>query len=87
MSDLIDRQAAIDAIGIEYGIDASEVLERLMKVDAVEVVRCKYCKYFTVSKELEYYPGLGMCVRWDDLSKLESYCSYAERRTDATDRC
>lgn len=48
-------------------------------VDAVEVVRCKDCKYWdkaTVRKGFLICPASGMEIMADD------YCSYGERKTN-----
>lgn len=48
-------------------------------IDAVEVVRCKDCKWFG---------EIGCAIRIVDDSdkpKEDDYCSFAERRTDETD--
>lgn len=48
MMDLIDRQVAIDAIRCDPmgGLNYARILKDLPTVDAVEVVRCKDCRYF-----------------------------------------
>ena len=70
MSDLIDRQAAIDAVDYWHGIDASEALSRLPSAQP-EIIRCKECIRH------------GVC-RYEQLLGLNGYCSQAERRTDGT---
>ena len=58
---------------------ANKVIDRIKAapaVDAVEVVRCKDCKYLNA----EY-----RCVNWKglyDYTKADDFCSYAERRED-----
>ena len=54
-------------------------------VDAVEVVRCKDCKYF----ELNHWDGLiitahEICSKWADGCKTnkDGYCFLGERKTD-----
>ena len=66
MSDLIDRQAAIDAIAEMYcksdedGYiwiirgDAWKRIDALPSVDAVEVVRCKDCRWWDKREESNY---------------------------------
>ena len=84
--DLIDRQAAIDAVRSYYDeIDEleesiEERIEQLPSIDAVEVVRCKGCKH--------KYETLGIsstwfsCEIWHDAVEDDDFCSRAERRTD-----
>lgn len=87
MSDTIDRQDAIrwiktesnpygkPTLDFESGKKVIEHLEQMPSVDAVEVVRCKYC---------EYYPDpdspIGRCkIRWDYIFAGD-FCSYGIRR-------
>ena len=49
-------------------------------VDAVEVVRCKGCKYWEQGKDYEPY-----CNHWGNMmtdTKADDFCSYGERRND-----
>ena len=97
MGDLIDRQAAIDALGEQpmvwtdsdyelgrqnqYDSDVSAI-QNVPTIDAVEVVRCKDCTKFTQVKD-----ELGSCS-YDNSLKMRQYtdyCSWAERRIDETD--
>lgn len=88
MSDLISRQAAIEAIlnlhdcynGFSDTYDKAcivGVLEEVPSADVVEVVRCKDCKH--------YVPDDYNCMQMDTGGKIyrpDGYCSFAERRTD-----
>lgn len=67
------------------GLDVVRYLNTLPTVDAVEVVRCKDCKY-----RAEYFDsGMYVC-KWHqcdvcgrvDFVKDEDFCSYAKRRTN-----
>jgi hypothetical protein len=79
---LIDREIQTGAI------IAKEFLDHVRKapaVDAVPVVRCKDCNHW---EEIKH--GYGWCCASTPnhaLTKDDDYCSYGERRTDATDRC
>lgn len=93
MSDLIDRQAAIDVLeerlkanGYSNAALVSELnrsigyLMRLPSADAVEVVRCKDCKYQDKGENeseswnvCKYRPWLYFGIDDDD------YCSNGER--------
>lgn len=51
-------------------------------VEAVQVIRCKDCKYW------DDFLDKGYCkdtIGFDRWWKPNDYCSYAERRTDETD--
>lgn len=87
MDDLISREAAIDALVEELAhrpegywdsglnrYDVEVVLSQQPSVDAVEVVRCKDCKYADFG---ECTHKLGLIVADD-----ENYCSYGERKDD-----
>ena len=103
MADLIDRAALfadIDEtfvfsgrVGSEFAQirGANKIIDRIKAakaVDAVPVVRCKDCKYFSESGER---PELfGFCQLYPlALSRLSNgFCDMGERRTDGnTDRC
>lgn len=85
MDDLISRQTAIREIenmpnnynGFSDTYDKAQIigtLEELPSVDAVEVVRCKDCKWFG---------KLGCAIEIVDDSdkpKEDDYCSFAERK-------
>lgn len=89
MSDLISRVDAIDALNKEYhGMVSDESmkiyqiknwLSALPSADAVEVVRCKDCKYRRENC------GMGD-HRWCDVLKMttraDDFCSYGKRRED-----
>lgn len=57
-----------------------EAIERVHTVDAVEVVRCKDCRFFhRYGFKLEY----AECVNFDFYDTTEDgFCSYGERRED-----
>lgn len=46
------------------------------KVDAVEVIRCKYCKYHHYDNGIPYCSNIDYGYGWKD----EDFCSKAERR-------
>lgn len=58
-------------------------IELIPTVDAVEVVRCKDCKYCDIGSYR------GNCNLWDDgygaLVSMDDFCSQGERRKDETD--
>ena len=89
MDDLISRKALIEAYdkahkGPPGG--ARKLMEEAPAVDAVEGVRCKYCKHCGWEQNpfhgrtecfCKLHKGL-VCVTWD------SFCSYGERRENET---
>ena len=87
MSDLIDRQAAIDAL-TEYGngrtvyIGVEEAVRRIEQLPSAqsEIVRCKDCKHH--SHDAGH--GYDWCNRTSGVFRVkpEDFCSRAERRTD-----
>ena len=75
MSDLISRQAAIDAISRDPmgGLNYRGILDRLPSAEP-EIIRCKDCKHFV---------GEGMYCSCDIIVQFDHfYCYHAERRTD-----
>ena len=87
MADLIDRQAAIDALHSwerVYNWDEtcredkekvyapSDAIEALPTAEP-EIVRCKDCKY---------YNPIGVCIEMSSAVCEDSFCCWAERRTD-----
>lgn len=67
------RKAVIQKLG-EYEDKASTA-------DVVEVVRCKDCKYLTLTEEGEYNPRDIVCTYFmTDGLDSNDYCSYGERR-------
>lgn len=61
---------------------AIKALKEQKRVDAVEVVRCKDCRFFhRYGFKLEY----AECVNFDFYDTTEDgYCCWAERREDET---
>jgi len=87
MADLIDRQAAFDEI-LSLHRNEEELLSDMIynmvvhqayeKIDALpsaepEIVRCKDCKY---------YNPIGVCIEMSSAVCEDSFCCWAERRTD-----
>ena len=91
MSDLISRQAAIDAVNrlsigetdaIKLAFKMGDYLKRIPDADVATVIRCKDCK------KHDY------CAIWDEayfMSDIEHYgmdgfyCAFAERRENEAD--
>jgi len=87
MNDYIKREDAIKSImahdpAIELGESGSRVwaeylLENATSADAVEVIRCKDCKYYVPISE-----RIGECKDTRMNSPYMHYCGYAERKTN-----
>ena len=86
------KQRLIDANAIPY-IEYTDVLaddyafrsaiDNMPTVDAVEVVRCKDCKYYTEHKKRCDHPCQDWDVEcYDQWLEMEpsDFCSYGERR-------
>ena len=62
-------------------IKDGEVFQRMINdaptVDAVEVVRCWYCKHYATDADPEYERCRYHIIRMDP----ENWCSYGERKT------
>ena len=89
MTDLIERQAAIDAI--ESAFDRETILNRFVRKIAIsavrllpsaqpEIIRCKDCEYGEQDEVGRWFcRSLGCQIGNEDGS---GYCADAERRTD-----
>lgn len=81
MSDLIDRQAAIDAIrkiydsvgilGEKWAVDKCQMAIKDLPSAEPEIVRCKDCKY---------YNPIGVCIEMSSAVCEDSFCCWAERK-------
>ena len=85
MADLIDRAALIDFTNARYNktLILADVVD-FPTVDAVEVVRCKDCEEWNRHCGVIDSPN-GHCSHLEITTNGYDYCSYGERRTDATD--
>ena len=84
MSDLIDRQAAIEQVSKDIWDDsvAHDVIKLLKELPTAEpeIIRCKDCK-----NSEHWYRDRRRCFLWleDGVSVFDDgFCNYAERRTD-----
>ena len=92
MDDLISRSALTDAIVdllvFEWGYEGIEesvkqIFSEIPAVDAVEVVRCKDCKWYLPGTA---FPDEMFCMRAVAKFAPDDFCSHGERRgDDATD--
>ncbi len=82
MSDLISRQAAIDALIKWYGCEPTDIgafeniIEKLPSADAVPVVRCKDCKH---RHKITCAFLIANCMKTGDDN---DFCSRGERKDD-----
>lgn len=87
MSDLIDRQAAIDiASDLRSCISVDGYwawVERLKRLPSAqpEIIRCKDCENLQTDW-IPHLPDRHYCGVMDSMMKEDDFCSYAERRTD-----
>ena len=79
MNDLISRSALLNELIADYAYAAADIVKAAPAVDAVEVVRCKDCKW-----SFHDLTGNGValsCEMWDDYRTTEEgYCHRSERR-------
>jgi len=88
MSDLIERQDVLDEMQIcdfvrieNFAGDvrmlfADDLEKRINAIPSAqpEIIRCKDCKY---------YNPIGVCIEMSSAVCEDSFCCWAERRTDA----
>ena len=90
--DLIERQAAIDALDeIEsevadgYGYQYEKWRKYFCGLPSAqqEIIRCKDCKWYGRADKRRFYRGTD-CLnhRIDTIVPDKDYCSFAERRSD-----
>lgn len=94
MADLIDKQAVLNGkvacttIGTQVYLkleDVAEFINSFSAIDAVEVIRCKDCRF---CKKHPTSDDVKMCTNqeWNDecypLVEDDDYCSRGERRED-----
>lgn len=87
MSDLIRRQSAINAIeNTDVPMSAKEwdeltdAIVSIPAVDAVEVVRCRECKYCHIEDEYEAWCHGGLPAVMTRAT--EDFCSHGKRREE-----
>ena len=89
-NDLISRSAlrslayhvTDNIIGVERCVIDWEDIEDAPAVDAVEVTRCRECKFYETN--VEYYGGgtKDICRFLKRQTQEDDFCSYGERRAD-----
>ena len=92
MDDLINRRAAIDAIGEVHPLDynAQAIKSRIERLPSAqpEIIHCKDCKFFEydhlyVINDIPVF-GHELCNRWGEGCKTSEngWCFLAERKED-----
>ena len=87
MDDLISRKALIEAYDKAHKGPlggARKLMEKDPAVDAVEVVRCKDCKYCLIDNSDRKYHLCMRSLRRERV-KLGDYCSFGERKENEAD--
>lgn len=85
MGDLISRSALLDAMPKNdelLSVDVRRIICESPKVDAVEVVRCRDCKWWT-GEMLNYFPGY--CLNINKCMAENWYCASGEMREAESD--
>ena len=81
---LIDADKLLEVLNkksVPFNANVNDAILTAPTVDAVEVVRCKDCKY---SKHLKQYPKVNTwkCILTDVVYRADDYCSYGERKEE-----
>jgi hypothetical protein len=65
------------------GIDVVDIMESIPTADVVPVIRCKDCRFKTLTEDGEYNPHDIVCeIHMSDGFDENDYCSYGERKCD-----
>lgn len=91
MGDLIDRQAAIDALDTIHYTDREDWRAVLSTVENLpsaqpEIIRCKDCKYAEIADPEDNQDGYTCQFHRGSIWFSGSYCSWAERRWKNAER-
>ena len=84
---LIDVDKLLEVLNkksVPFNANVNDAILTAPTVDAVEVVRCKDCKY---SKHLKQYPKVNTwkCTLTDVVNRADDFCSYGERKDENED--
>lgn len=85
MSDLISRQAAIEAINEIIRMEHSLRPKVYVAKDAIKKlpsaqIHCKDCRYWDTSWQNDYAPDYHYCPMIDETRRSDFYCADAERK-------
>ena len=86
--DLIDRQAAIDALDCINGVEEAQRSLPSIQPEQPEIIRCKDCKHVREGGAYLYCDklyGMGILNVYDCMTAEDDYCGMAERRADGPD--
>lgn len=86
-SDLISRSALLaeyDRVHVGEAGGARKLIAEVPAVDAVEVVRCKDCLYFTACEEIDGCSWTGFCEAGEFHTDEDDFCSRGVKK-DAVD--
>lgn len=102
MSDLINRQDAVDAVeesrrlnhhqdgkkACVHEYEHRHFLKILKDLPSAEpeIIYCKDCKYMTQRYDTDGNAPYWTCSEWDSGTDYDGFCHEAERRTDAHDK-
>lgn len=82
-NDLISRSALIaeyDRVHVGAPGGARKLMQYAPAVDAVEVVRCKDCKYYQKTQACRYHSENELPFGFDVFMLPDDFCSYGERK-------
>ena len=79
----------LETMNVLYGYERLDksAIEATSSADVVEVVLCKDCKHYYFAENRIPQEQRYVCDLDGDRWNPDSFCSFAERRTDETDRC
>lgn len=84
-ADVMQRQAFLDNFdgkindGMLFAVN--RLIEHAQTVDAVPVIQCKDCKYWSTETEQTAVPNMHKCTWWRTIGTLPiDFCPRAERR-------
>lgn len=66
----------------KYYVYKEKDVDAAPTIDAVEVVRCKDCKYMTEHYDTDGNAPYWTCSEWDSGTDYDGFCHLAERRSD-----
>ena len=72
---------ALYPVSKEYGRVLLRTVKNAPTIDAVPVIRCKDCKYWSAEIEQTAVPNMHKCTWWRNIGTFPTdFCSRAERR-------
>jgi len=80
MSRYIDADKLQEVFKELHGGKRSLLIDIQPTADAVEVVRCKDCRYMTEHYDVDGNAPYWTCSEWDSGTDYDGFCSYGERK-------